>query len=232
MAVHDGHRERLKERFRSEGLDGFTEVQVLELLLFYCVPRKDTNEIAHALLEKFGTLAQVLDANLADLEKVPGMGSSSALFLKLLSAAGRRYQISRTESASILRTIEQCGAYLQPRFFGRKHEAVFLLCMDAKCKVLTCKQVGEGSVNSAGVPIRRIVETALSANATMVVLAHNHPSGLALPSADDIRTTKRLAVALDTVEITLIDHLVFSDDDYVSMAQSGYYKPGESMCVL
>lgn len=232
MAVHDGHRERLKERFRSEGLDGFTEVQVLELLLFYSVPRKDTNEIAHALLEKFGTLAQVLDANPGDLEKVPGMGSSSALFLKLLSAAGRRYQISRTESATILRTIEQCGAYLQPRFFGRKHEAVFLLCMDAKCKVLTCKQVGEGSVNSAGVPIRRIVETALSANATMVVLAHNHPSGLALPSADDIQTTKRLAVALDTVEITLIDHLVFSDDDYVSMAQSGYYKPGESMCVL
>lgn len=232
MAVHDGHRERLKERFRTEGLDGFTEVQVLELLLFYSVPRKDTNEIAHALLEKFETLAQVLDANPADLEKVPGMGSNSALFLKLLSAAGRRYQISRTESASILRTVEQCGAYLQPRFFGRKHEAVFLLCMDAKCKVLACKQVGEGSVNSAGVPIRRIVETALSANATMVVLAHNHPSGLALPSADDIQTTKRLAVALDTVEITLIDHLVFSDDDYVSMAQSGYYKPGESMCVL
>ena len=230
--MHDGHRERLKERFRTEGLDGFTEVQVLELLLFYSVPRKDTNEIAHALLEKFGTLAQVLDANPADLEKVPGMGSSSALFLKLLSAAGRRYQISRTESASILRTVEQCGAYLQPRFFGRKHEAVFLLCMDAKCKVLACKQVGEGSVNSAGVPIRRVVETALSANATMVVLAHNHPSGLALPSADDIQTTKRLAVALDTVEITLIDHLVFSDDDYVSMAQSGYYKPGESMCVL
>ena len=232
MAVHDGHRERLKERFRSEGLDGFTEVQVLELLLFYSVPRKDTNEIAHALLEKFGTLAQVLDANPADLEKVPGMGSSSALFLKLLSAAGRRYRISRTASATILRTLEQCGAYLQPRFFGRKHEAVFLLCLDAKCKVLACKQVGEGSVNSAGVPIRRIVETALSANATMVVLAHNHPSGLALPSADDIQTTKRLAVALDTVEITLIDHLVFSDDDYVSMAQSGYYKPGESMCVL
>ena len=232
MAVHDGHRERLKERFRSEGLDGFTEVQVLELLLFYSVPRKDTNEIAHALLEKFGTLAQVLDANPADLEKVPGMGSSSALFLKLLSAAGRRYQISRTESATILRTLEQCGAYLQPRFFGRKHEAVFLLCLDAKCKVLACKQVGEGSVNSAGVPIRRIVETALSANATMVVLAHNHPSGLALPSADDIQTTKRMAVALDTVEITLIDHLVFSDDDYVSMAQSGYFKPGESMCVL
>ena len=232
MAVQCGHRERLKVRFRAEGLDGFTEVQVRELLLFYSVPRKDTNEIAHALLEKFGTLAQVLDANPADLEKVPGMGSSSALFLKLLSAAGRRYQISRTESATILRTLEQCGAYLQPRFFGRKHEAVFLLCLDAKCKVLACKQVGEGSVNSAGVPIRRIVETALSANATMVVLAHNHPSGLALPSADDIQTTKRLAVALDTVEITLIDHLVFSDDDYVSMAQSGYYKPGESMCVL
>lgn len=232
MAVHTGHRSRLKERFLQEGLDHFNELQVLELLLFYCVPRKDTNELSHALLEQFGSLAQVLDAAPYDLQKIPGIGPNTASFLALIKQVGRRYQISRTESLTILRTIEQCGSYLQPHFYGRKNEFVFMLCLDAKCKVLACQQVGEGSVNSAGVPIRRVVELALAANATSVILAHNHPSGLALPSADDVQTTKRLAVALDAVDIVLADHLVFSDDDYVSLVQSGYYKPGEAVCIV
>ena len=102
---------------------------------------------------------------------------------------------------------------------------MFLLCLDAKCKVLCCKEVGEGSVNSAGVPIRRIVEVALGVNATTVVLAHNHPSGIAIPSCDDIQTTLRVAAALDAVEITLADHIVVADGDFVSMVQSGYYRP-------
>ena len=102
---------------------------------------------------------------------------------------------------------------------------VFLLCLDAKCKVLACKEVGEGSVNSAAVPIRRIVEMALGANASTVVLAHNHPSGVALPSEEDRFTTHRLAMALRAVEIELTDHLVFADGDYVSLVHSGYYDP-------
>jgi len=103
-----------------------------------------------------------------------------------------------------------------------------MLCLDAKCKVLCCKKVGEGSVNSANIPVRRVVEMALAANATTVVLAHNHPSGLAIPSADDIRTTHRVAVALDAVEITLADHIVVSGEDYVSIVQSQYYKPQDA----
>lgn len=232
MSIHDGHRERLKERFRKEGLDHFDDLQVLELLLFYCVPRRDTNEIAHHLLKRFGTLAQVLDASAKDLERVPGIGANAAVFLNLINATGRRYQISKADSVTVLRTIEQCGQYLQPHFYGRKNEIVFMLCLDAKCKVLTCQEMGEGSVNSASVPTRKIVEQALAANATTVVLAHNHPSGLALPSADDIQTTKRLSVALEAVDVTLADHLVFSDEDFVSLVQSGYYKPGEAVCVL
>ena len=102
---------------------------------------------------------------------------------------------------------------------------MFLLCLDAKCKVLCCKEVGEGSVNSAAIPIRRIVELALGANATTVILAHNHPSGLALPSGDDVQTTWRIARALNTVEITLADHIVVADDDFVSLVQSGHYRP-------
>ena len=115
---------------------------------------------------------------------------------------------------------------------GRDKETVFLLCLDAKCKVLGCKLVGEGSVNSAAVPIRRIVEMALGDNATSVVLAHNHPSGLALPSGEDIQTTRRLSLALRAVEIELVDHVVVADGDYVSLAQSGMYNPRECSTLI
>lgn len=225
MPIHDGHRQRLKDRFRREGLDHFDEHQVLELLLFYCIPRKDTNPIAHALIQRFGSLSQVMEAPVEELEKVPGMGAGAATFLSLITAVGRYYLVNRTSQTEILRTIEQCGEYLVPFFYGKRNETVYLLCLDAKCKVLCCREVGEGSVNSANVSIRKIVEAALNANATTVVLAHNHPSGLALPSAEDVQTTRQVAMALDAVEVTLADHIVVADDDYVSLVQSDYYRP-------
>lgn len=220
-SIHKGHRERLKNRFLENGLDRFTDIQVLELLLFYVIPRRDTNPIAHALLNRFGSLAQVLEAPVEELKKVDGIGQEAAAFLHLIPEAGRYYMVDKTMQSKVLRTIEQCGEYLMPFFFGRKVETVFLLCLDAKCKVLCCKEVGEGSVNSAGLSIRKIVETALAANATSVVLAHNHPSGIAIPSTDDKQTTRQLAVALRAVDIHLVDHIVVADDDYVSMVMSG-----------
>lgn len=226
MSIHDGHRQRLKDRYRLEGLDNFDELQVLELLLFYCIPRQDTNPVAHRLLEHFGSLSQVFEAPIGELEKIPGMGQSAATFLHLVRDTGRYYQVNRTLQEKILTTTEQCGAYLEPFFIGRRNETVFLLCLDAKCKVLCCKEIGEGSVNSAGVPVRRIVELALGINASACILAHNHPSGLAVPSSEDIQTTLRVAAALDTVDITLADHIIVADGDFVSMVQSGYYRPG------
>ena len=225
MSIHDGHRQRLKNRFLTEGMDNFEPVQVLELLLFYCIPRVDTNPIAHRLIEYFGSLHQVLEASPGELKKVPGIGDSVATFLPLVTSVGRYYHVECSKDVKILTNLAQCGKYLIPKFFGRRNETVFLLCLDAKCKVLCCKEVGEGSVNSAAVPIRRIVEMALGANATSVVLAHNHPSGVALPSNEDVQTTRRLAMALDAVEITLIDHMVVAEGDYVSLRQSGLYDP-------
>ena len=227
MSIHDGHRQRLKERFRRESLDNFDELQVLELLLFYCIPRRDTNPLAHRLLDHFGSLTAVLEASPEELEKVEGISREAATFLPMAIQVGRYYQVRRAAPGDILRTTEQCGNYLMPYFFGRETETVFLLCLDAKCKVICCKKVGEGNVNSANIPIRRVVEMALSANATTVVLAHNHPSGLALPSADDIQTTHRVAAALETVEIVLADHIVVCRDDFVSLVQSQYYSPND-----
>ncbi len=227
MSIHEGHRYRLKQRFRAEGLDHFDERHVLELLLFYCVPRQDTAPLAQRLLDHFGSVAQVLEASAEELEKVPGVGFNVSTLLTLTTEMGRYYLVNRSMNNEILTTTDQCGEYLRRRFHGRRNETVFLLCLDAKCKVLCCKEVGEGSVNSANIPIRRIVEMALGVNATTVVLAHNHPSGVAVPSDEDVYTTRRVALALDAVEIQLADHIVVADDDFVSMAQSGWYRPGE-----
>lgn len=228
MSIHDGHRQRLKDRFREEGLDNFEEHQALELLLFYCIPRLDTNPIAHALIDRFGSFSGVMDATVEELEKVPGIGSGAATFLSLMAQSWRYYQVNHAMRKDvILPTVNECGKYLIPYFSGKRNETVYLLCLDAKCKMLCCKEIGEGSVNSAAVPIRKIVEIALGANASSVILSHNHPSGLALPSDEDIATTRRLATALDAVEITLADHIIVADDDFVSLAQSGRYHPDE-----
>ena len=220
-SIHKGHRQRMKERFLQEGLDHFTDIQVLELLLFYCVPRQDTNPLAHRLLQHFGSFAQVLDAPVEELAKVPGIGESAATFLHLIPEASRYYQVDQASHVVILPTLEKCARYMVPFFYGRRVETVFLLCLDAKCKVICCKEVGEGCVNSASISTRKIVETALGVNATSVVLAHNHPSGVAIPSGEDIQTTQRIAAALHCVDIQLVDHIVVADDDYISMAQSG-----------
>ena len=220
-SIHKGHRERLKQRFLEEGLDNFSDIQVLELLLFFAIPVKDTNPLAHALLDHFGSLSQVLEADVEELKKVPGIKDHAAILLALVTQLCRYYQVNSSQQTQILTTLEDCGRFLVPRFFGRTRETVFLLCLDAKCKVLCCKEIGEGSINSASISVRKVVETALAANATTVVLAHNHPSGIAVPSNEDIHTTQRIAAALYAVEIHLADHIVVAEGDYVSMVQSG-----------
>ena len=221
-SIHKGHRDRLKKRFLENGLDNFTDIQVLELLLFYAIPVRDTNEIAHNLLNHFGGLAQVLQADVEELKKIPYIKGHAATLLALVIDLCRYYQVNCAKETEILTTLEDCGNYLVPRFFGRTRETVFLLCLDAKCMVICCKEIGEGSVNAASISVRKVVETALNANATTVILAHNHPSGIAVPSNEDIQTTRRIAAALSAVEIHLADHIVVAEGDYVSMVQSGY----------
>lgn len=222
----------MKDRFLKEGLDGFDDLHVIELLLFYCIPRKDTNLVAHYLLERFGSLAGLLDATPKELESVPEVGKNIAAYLALLKPVWRRYEVQKANNEMPMQTIAECGDHMRPYFINRTNETVYLLCLDAKGKALCCKMVGEGSVNSASISIRKIVETALNANASSVVLAHNHPSGLAIPSPEDVQTTKRLGKALHAVEITLVDHLVFADGDYVSIGSSGNYSPYQNQDYL
>ena len=194
MSVHEGHRQRMRRQLKTSGMDSLSDVQVLEVLLYYAIPRADTNPIAHRLLERFGSLSGVLEAAPDD----------------------------RSGKANILNSTSKCGQYLVPFFHGEQEEVVYLLCLDAKCKALCCVPVHRGSITVASISVRKIVQTALNQNAASVVLAHNHPSGYALPSQEDLDTTRTLQTALQSVGIVLADHIIVADDDYVSLADDGY----------
>ena len=225
MNIHAQHRQRVKKRFRSEGLDHFEELHALELLLFYALPREDTNPIAHELLDKFGSLRHVLEAPVEQLMTVNKIGEHGAILLSLVKGLSQKYMVSGSNDRAPLNTPEDCGAYLLDRFIGRRDEVVMLLCLDAKRAPLWCRIVSEGSVNAAEISTRKVVEAALAVNATSVILAHNHPSGIAVPSMPDIVTTRRMGAALSAVDIVLEDHFVVADRDYVSLRQSNYYDP-------
>lgn len=220
--IHDGHRKRLKERFLKGGMDGLTDINCLELLLFYALPRRDTNPIAHELLDHFGSLSAVLDAPPEQLQKISGISEHAATLLHIIPQLARRYMVDQTGADDILNTTKRCGEYLLPHFIGAREEQVYLLSLDAKCKALDCRLISKGGLNSANVPVRKIVEVALTVGATSVVLAHNHPSGIALPSREDEATTLRLFNALDAVGILFADHIIIADDDFVSMADSQF----------
>lgn len=207
-----------------DGLDSFEEHQVLELLLFYAIPLRDTNQIAHDLINRFGSFANVLEAPPEELMEVDYVGENAVTLIKMVTELSRRYAMSCAQRNVQLTTIEECGAYLLPRFYALQRETVYLLCMDSKCQVISCEKVGEGSVNSAGVSTRTIVEKALKANAVSAILAHNHPGGLAIPSREDIMTTRRVARALDAVSVRLVDHIIVADDEWVSLVQSSLYR--------
>lgn len=226
MAGHEGHRQRLKEEFLARP-EAFPDHKVLELLLFYANPRSDTNPTAHELLERFGSLAGVLDASVEELQKVPKVGAHAALLLKAVKEMSGRYLTARTSLEDIAAGPRDYFSHLQPYFFGATTERVYLLCMDGKQKVLGVRKVADGNVNTAAVTTRLIVEAALSLNAARVVLAHNHVSGLALPSHEDRITTARLRDILSEVSVVLVDHLIFVDGDMVSMRDSGFFQPAE-----
>lgn len=221
MGVHDGHRDRMKKRFVRHGLDNFDDHSVLELLLFYGIPRKDTNEMAHRLINRFGSLPAVFEARYEDLLRVEGIGENAAVLLSLIPQVCRRYQISKTADDRVIHTSEDAGRYLRPLYLCAREEIVYLMCLDAKSRLICLKELGRGSLNEVTISIRTIVETALTQNATAVILSHNHVDGLALPSREDEMTTYRIRDALLLVGITLVDHIVVCDDEFVSFADSG-----------
>lgn len=223
MGVHDGHRERLKARFAEHGIDSFNDLNALELLLFYAIPRRDTNMIAHALLDHFGGLSAVFEASIRELMEVPGIGENAALLIKLVPQMMKKSEMSKVENMKVFRRSAELAQYLIPRFMGEKDEVVLLLCLDTRKSLICCEALNRGVVNAVDISIRRLVENALKNKASSVVLAHNHPDGVALPSREDEMFTGKAKDALRLMGINLLDHIIIAGDRYFSMRDSGLF---------
>ena len=219
MSIHDGHRDRMRRQLKTSSMDSLSDVQVLEVLLYYAIPRRDTNELAHRLLKQFGSLRGVLSAPVQELACVSGVGQQAALLMGMVPMLCRR--AAQREKEQILNSVDACGAYFTELLGSSRREMLWQVCLDGKGKVLSSRCLAEGDVSMAAVSVRQVVEYALRAGAVGVVLAHNHPSGVALPSQEDIATTRLIRDALRTMNIQLVDHIVVADGDYVSMAASG-----------
>lgn len=217
---HAGHRRRKREQFLRHGLDAFADHEALELLLFYAIPQRDTNGLAHLLVNRFGGLGGVLGASVEDLVQVEGMGETAAVLLKLVPAIYQKAMLSLSGEEEILDTTDRQGDFFLNLFAFESEERIYQVCLDAKGRKIRIDKIGMGDVASVGLNARKIVENALKCGAVQVVLSHNHPSGVAWPSREDRAATAQIRDALEPLGILLADHIIVADNDYVSMRLS------------
>ncbi|MBE6674475.1 MAG: hypothetical protein E7596_05165 [Ruminococcaceae bacterium] len=213
-SIHEGHRQRLKNKFIENGFQGFEPHNILEMLLFYSIPRKDTNEIAHNLLNHFGSLKNVFNASFEDLIQVDGIKESSATLIKMIPQIAKEYVNSSLEEGAIFDTANKIGEYFVNKYLGEKNEIVYAMLLNNKLELLSVVKIHEGSVNSAFVSSRKILDSVIKYNASMLVLAHNHPEGTVCPSMDDINTTADLMTAFNAFDIKLIEHFVIAGNEF------------------
>lgn len=226
-SVHKDHRIRLKRRFRQQGLESFDVHNVFELLLFFGIPIKDTNEEAHRLLDTFGGLVNVFDAPYEDLIKVKGISENSATLIKLIPQLCQMYYEMKIEDVALDNDnlTDYLGRRLVGKYIGERNEVAYLICLDNRLRILYFGKLGEGTNDSVSILTRKIVEISIRCNASSVILSHNHPTGLAMPSRRDKETTKQLYHALAGVSIKLLDHIIVARGDYLSMASGGMLSP-------
>lgn len=222
--LHEGHRERVRQEFLQHGFSENTPPhKILELLLFYCVQRADTNPIAHELIAKYGSIAAVLDAPVQELAAFKGMSERSAVLLKLIMPTAQRYIYDKQEQKPTFCSLDSIGKYILGRYLGETQEKLGVMCLDAKGALLSFDFLSEGDISSVGMSSRELAKAVLKSNATAAVLCHNHPNGIALPSDSDVLLTKQAAETLSNIGVQLIDHIIVCDTDFVSMAQSEQY---------
>ena len=222
-SIHDGHRERVKDEFRKMGLEHFPDHKILELLLYFSVPRADTNIIGHRLINRFGSLSSVFDAPYELLCGVKGIGSQSATLIKLVSSVISAYMDDHTSLKCVINTPDEAMEFMRCKFLSERVECIYMVCMGTNGKVLFCNRVADGTPETVGITPADIVKAALRANAVKVMIAHNHPHGICNPSSQDLRTTSVLFNELRRVDIELTDHIIVAQDGVYSMKKNNMF---------
>lgn len=222
--IHSGHRKKVKDRFFECGFTGMPDHNILEAILFLGIPQKDTNPIAHELMDTFGSFSAVLEAKKSDLMKIRGMTENAAFAIMSYLPVNRRYIESLQKKKPVFENNDQIVDYLKPLFFEKSTiERVFVLCFDSKNRLIACRNVCDGDISSALFDVRELTRIVLEVNAQKIIIAHSHPHGVALPSREDISTTKLIFEMMKFIKVHLEDHLIVTDTGYMSMAKSRHY---------
>ncbi len=222
---HKDHRERVRREFLENGFSDATPPhKILEMLLFYSIPRKDTNEIAHALLDRFGSVEGILNASAPELMRIEGIGENSAALIKLLVPLFKHYQIGNNKTFRPT-SYDQICDFVKKKYMGLTHEVFAITTFNHAGKLIAFDILSEGDVSAVAMSNRIVVEKVLERKAAAVVISHNHPTGHAFPSDSDIERTKELLSAFRHLDIQLLDHIIVSneDNDLISLAQSQRY---------
>lgn len=217
-----GHRQRLRERFRKDGVAGMHDYEVLELLLTYALPRKDVKPLAKELLRVFGSLAAVFDASLPDLEKIKQVGPISATLLCLIKEICILYLAEKIKNKDVLSSPHAVLNFARVKLAGRPREAFLVIFLNNKNRVIAYKIIQEGTVDRAIIYPRRLIEEALAYQATGVILVHNHPSGEPEPSLEDKQLTRSLIEAARTIDLRILDHIIVGREGYCSFLEKGF----------
>lgn len=217
--VHEGHRERMRNKYVNKGIEVFEQHEILEMLLFYAIPRKNTNDIAHRLLEACGSLSAVFDAPI-DILMQQGLSYNAAVLLHMIPDLSRAYQSDKFDNEEKIITDENIGKKMLHLFAGKNEECVYAFFLDAKGKEKYSGIISKGDASSAPLFSKDIVSIAARCKAVTVIIAHNHPSGVAFPSRADLEATADIADALDTIGIHLADHIIVADRDYISLSST------------
>ena len=222
--LHAGHRDRMRKKFLNGSISSLEPHEILETILYYSIPQGNTNPLAHRLIDAFGSLVNVFDADVEDLKNIEGIGERSAVLIKLISQLSDYCQRLRWSDKPVLYNFSDTGAYITDMIGQRTEEYFFLLSLDISGKVLSFNEIERGTVNGSNVNIRKVLECAIRCHASDVVLAHNHPTGRLIPSSSDMEITRLLNIAFDAVGINLKDHFIVGNGGFISMSEEGYIK--------
>ena len=221
--LHSGHRKRVKDRFLRDGLDGFNDINAVEMLLFYGIPRRDTNETAHLLLKRFKSIKGIFAAEIGDLMRVEGVGQEAALYIHFIGEMFRRAELTPRNSGKLVESDEDALAIMFPYFRNRVTECVYLMMLDRRRRFIDCVEIERGDSVSVQFKIDKIINLVVNSSSEQVYLAHNHTTGERRASMADIRTTHRLERMLGSVGVSLLEHFIITEGQAVGIMADPQY---------
>jgi len=225
--IHRGHRERMRQRYLKEGADGFADHELVEMLLYYALAQGDTNPLAHKMIQEFGSLSTLIEADILDVSRLCGVKTSTALLFSLQREISKRCMQSRWRDRVVLNSVSKALVYCSSLFMYQNYEQFYTICLDSKQRFIHAAKVADGVIHQAVVHPRLVVEAAFKHQASGVILSHNHPGGSERPSFNDIALTTQLKELLLALDIQLVDHIIVADGKAFSFREHGLLKDEE-----